>query len=116
MSLPSSFAKWTPPSSELTVTFRASIHKRTSRMAPAGAAGRYVTRPQSLRSPYQSVCVEATKSRCQCHRVPNKTRFLSPPPVDQTEARDGVGTSPGDSPAIPKPKRRNPVAKDIVFL
>lgn len=41
----------------------------------------------------------------QCHML-----------VDRMEARNSVGTSPGDSPAIPKPKRRNPVTKDIVFL
>lgn len=48
VALLSSFAKWTPGSSDLTVAFRASSHKRACRMAPAGAAGRHSSRPQSL--------------------------------------------------------------------
>lgn len=36
--------------------------------------------------------------------------------VGKMEARDHVGVSPGDSTAIPKFRRRDPVVYDIVFL
>lgn len=92
-------------------------------MAPAGAAGRHSSRPQSLCSlPTSQSMLKQQKAVASVtpgvYQI--RTAFCrlhqSHMSVDKMEARSHVGASPGDSPAIPKPKRRDPVAKDIVFL
>lgn len=92
-------------------------------MAAAGAAGRHSSRPQSLCSlPTSQSMLKQQKAVASVtpgvYQI--RTGFCrlhqSHMSVDKMEARSRVSASPGDSPAIPKPKRRDPVAKDIVFL
>ncbi len=97
--------------------------QRTCKMAPAVVAGRIVTQPQSL---YILPSISQSKLNQQkavasvtagVYQI--RTRFYwmrqCHVSVGRKEATDHVRVSPGDSTAIPKLKRRNPVTYDIVF-